>query len=83
MAEHAKKTVTLEEHTHVGGVHQATIHPCEHAHIMLKFINNMQENGIKVEVGMYLFIFLKFFSSVIPTIRYDFTEDVGFAEEDS
>lgn len=68
MAEHAKKTVTLEPHTHIGGVHQATIHPCEHANIMKKFTDNMIENGIKVEVGMYLFIFLKFFSSVIPTI---------------
>lgn len=27
MAEHAKKTVTLEKHTNLGGAKQATIHP--------------------------------------------------------
>jgi len=68
MAEHAKKTVTLEAHIHESGPNWVTIHPCEHANIMKKFTDNMIENGIKVEVGMYLFIFLKFFSSVIPTI---------------
>lgn len=31
-------------------------------------------NGPSVE--MYLFIFLKFVSSIIPTINYDFTMDV-------
>lgn len=68
MAEHAKKTVTLESHLHLTGANWVTIHPCEHASIMKKFTTNMIENGIAVEVGMYLFIFLKFFSSVIPTI---------------
>jgi ubiquitin-like-conjugating enzyme ATG3 len=68
MAEHAKKTVTLEAHKHLSGVQWVTIHPCEHASIMKKFTSNMIENGMKVEVGIYLFIFLKFFSSVIPTI---------------
>ena len=30
----------------------------------------------KPSVEMYLFIFLKFVSSIIPTINYDFTMDV-------
>jgi ubiquitin-like-conjugating enzyme ATG3 len=33
-----------------------------------------EEKGPSVE--MYLFIFLKFVSSMIPTINYDFTMDV-------
>jgi len=41
----------------------------------------MVENGIEPDVGMYLFIFLKFISSVIPTINYDFTIDVEFDDE--
>lgn len=82
MAEHAKKTVTLETHPHADGALQATIHPCEHASMMKKFLCGMQENGATPDVGIYLFIFLKFFSSVIPTIKYDFTSDVdvGYAD---
>jgi len=48
---------------------------------MKKMLSTMQENGIHPDVGMYLFIFLKFISSVIPTINYDFTIDVEFEEE--
>ena len=76
MAEHAKKTVTLEKHTHLEGAKQATIHPWEHATVMKKMIDIMIENGKEPTVELYLFIFLKFLSSVIPTIQYDFTTDI-------
>ena len=32
--------------------------------------------GPAVDVTQYLFIFLKFVSSIIPTVNYDFTMDV-------
>ena len=41
MAEHAKKTVTLEAHHHATGPDQATIHPCEHASVMKKMLDLM------------------------------------------
>lgn len=43
---------------------------------MKKMTDLMIENGKEPTVDMYLFIFLKFLSSVIPTIQYDFTEDI-------
>ncbi len=76
MAEHAKKTVTLEKHTHIDGPKQATIHPWEHANVMKKMVNVMQENEKEPTVDSYMFIFLKFLSSVIPTIQYDYTTDI-------
>lgn len=76
MAEHAKKTVTLDKHTHIEGPKQATIHPWEHANVMKKMIDIMTSNDKQPTVESYLFIFLKFLSSVIPTIQYDFTTDI-------
>lgn len=76
MAEHAKKTVTLEKHTHIDGPKQATIHPWEHANVMKKMIDVMKENEKEPTVDAYMFIFLKFLSSVIPTIQYDYTTDI-------
>lgn len=35
------------------------------------------KEGEEPSVEMYLFIFLKFVSSMIPTINYDFTMDVA------
>ena len=80
MAEHAKKTVTIDPFPHHSSSNQATIHPCEHASVMKKMLDTMVENGIQPDVGMYLFIFLKFISSVIPTINYDFTIDIEFED---
>lgn len=76
MAEHAKKTVTIEKHPHLDGPKQATIHPCEHANVMKKMIDIMSSNGKEPTVDQYMFIFLKFLSSVIPTIQYDYTTDI-------
>lgn len=46
------------------------------------FINNNNDEAATaatapISVEMYLFIFLKFVSSIIPTINYDFTMDVS------
>lgn len=80
--DYANKTVTMEHHPHVGGIH-ASIHPCQHGAVMKTIVKNLQsvENGEEDNNGpsveMYLFIFLKFVSSMIPTINYDFTMDVS------
>lgn len=40
------------------------------------FIKKAAENGGKIEPHQALFIFLKFMSSVMPTVEYDATVDV-------
>jgi len=91
ISDYANKTVTMENHPHVSG-HHASIHPCQHGKVMKAIVKNLikaserkvAEEGPDAEsaaaagpsVEMYLFIFLKFVSSMIPTINYDFTMDV-------
>jgi len=84
MTDYANKTVTIEMHPHVSGPH-ASIHPCQHGNVMKTIVRNLmrqQDNLDGTEelqgpsVEMYLFIFLKFVSSIIPTIAYDFTMGV-------
>lgn len=43
---------------------------------MKKMIDIMIMNEKEPTVENYLFIFLKFVSSVIPTIQYDYTTDI-------
>lgn len=74
-ADYAKKTVTMESHPNTG-VKQASIHPCNHAKVMKTIIDTIMENGGEPKVEQCLFVFLKFISSVIPTINYDFTVDL-------
>ncbi|GAB4858824.1 E2-like enzyme [Ancistrocladus abbreviatus] len=66
--------VTIEEHPHFPGKH-ASIHPCRHAAVMKKIIDVLMSRGVGPEVDKYLFLFLKFMASVIPTIEYDYTMD--------
>jgi len=75
MGDYARKTVTFESHPHESRP-QATVHPCQHANTMLHLINSMSNSGKTPTVDQYMFIFLKFVQSVIPTIEYDFTSDV-------
>jgi len=70
--DHANKTVTIEKHPHLG-IPFAFIHPCKHAVVMKKIIGQLVENKKELRVDQYLFLFLKFISSVIPTMEYDFT----------
>jgi ubiquitin-like-conjugating enzyme ATG3 len=88
MSDYAHRTITVENHPHLAGPH-ASIHPCQHGAVMRTIVRNMtggRGGGEKNEDGrrnnepsveMYLFIFLKFVSSMIPTISYDFTMDVS------
>ena len=75
MADYANKTVTYENHPHIG-IKQASIHPCNHSKVMKKIIDTIEQNGGKAQVHQSLFVFLKFISSVVPTIEYDFTLDL-------
>lgn len=75
--EHAHKTVTIETHPHLE-MAMASIHPCRHAHVMKRIIEYTESHGEGgesklVRVDQYLVIFLKFMSTVLPTIDYDYT----------
>lgn len=74
-ADYARKTVTMETHPHTG-IKQASIHPCNHAKVMKTIIDTIIQNGGQPQVTQSMFVFLKFISSVVPTIQYDFTVDL-------
>jgi len=93
MSDYANRTVTIDPHPHISGYH-ASIHPCQHGAVMKTIVRNLtkaasgsvdgtnddsEANAPSVE--MYLFIFLKFVSSIIPTINYDFTMEVTASTE--
>jgi ubiquitin-like-conjugating enzyme ATG3 len=75
MQDYAKKTVTIDPHPHLSRPH-ASIHPCQHGPAMLRIVIALHECGNVPVVDSYLFIFLKFIQSIIPTIEYDYTMDV-------
>jgi len=81
-SDHAFRTVTVDPHPHLGLPH-ASIHPCRHASVMKRIVDKMEAHGRTqspqgegIHVNQYLFIFLKFVSSVIPTIEYDYTRSM-------
>ena len=74
-AEQANKTVTMVAHPNTGNK-EASIHPCNHAKVMKTIIDTVIANGGQPDVSQSMFVFLKFISSVIPTIQYDFTVDL-------
>jgi len=76
MEDYANKTVTIEKHPCLG-TNQVSIHPCNHAKMMKSFIEILAQNGTEAKVHHAMFVFLKFLSSVVPTIEYDFTVDLS------
>ncbi|MBA0704466.1 hypothetical protein Golax_016720 [Gossypium laxum] len=80
--DHAHKTVTIEDHPHLPGKH-ASVHPCRHGAVMKKIIDVLMSHGVEPEVDKYLFLFLKFVASVIPTIEYDYTMDFDLGSSSS
>lgn len=86
MSDYANRTVTIDPHPHIVGPH-ASIHPCQHGAVMRTIVKNLtkavggEEAAKPPSVEMYLFIFLKFVSSIIPTINYDFTMDVAVSTQ--
>ncbi|EGR30067.1 hypothetical protein IMG5_143150 [Ichthyophthirius multifiliis] len=77
MSEYQGETVTPEEHPHLG-LKQVTIHPCKHSQVLKAFIEKAKENKVNLKPNQCLLIFLKFMSSVMPTIEYDATTDLLF-----
>jgi ubiquitin-like-conjugating enzyme ATG3 len=77
MSDYVQRTVTIETHPHVDGPH-LSVHPCQHGAVMKNIVSNLIKDldSKPPEVGIYLFIFLKFVSSIVPTMNYDFTFDV-------
>ncbi|XP_070507535.1 ubiquitin-like-conjugating enzyme ATG3 [Chironomus tepperi] len=73
--DNAKKTVTFEQHPHLGPSMLA-VHPCRHGDLMKKFIQIAEDGGNELSVHSYLIIFLKFVQSVIPTVNYDFSQTI-------
>lgn len=84
--DYMNKTATMERHPHilptVGRTMVVSIHPCRHAHTMKRILDTMQGDRPEAtapSVELYLFIFLKFIASVIPTMEYDLTLSVSVA----
>lgn len=55
-----------------------TVHPCKHASVLKTMSDAMRENGLKVQAHFALLIFLKFITSVIPTVEFDIASEVIF-----
>jgi ubiquitin-like-conjugating enzyme ATG3 len=74
MQDYIQKTATIEAHPH-NGLQYISIHPCRHAETMKRINDIMITNneGRRPPVQMYMFLFLKFIGSMIPTIEYDNT----------
>jgi len=75
LSEYVSKTITIDPHP-LTNIPTCSIHPCKHSAVMKKVIANWQEEGLKPRHDLALFVFLKFISSVVPTIDYDFTMDI-------
>lgn len=50
---------------------------CRHAEVMKKLADRLVAAGAPFPPHHYLLLFLKFMSSVLPTIEYDYTLSVG------
>ena len=76
--DYVQKTATIEAHPH-NGFQYISIHPCRHANTMKRIIDVMIANndGRQPPVQMYMFLFIKFIGSMIPTIDYDNTMPVS------
>jgi ubiquitin-like-conjugating enzyme ATG3 len=79
MQDYISKTATLEKHPHLTTTvgQFVSIHPCRHAQTMKRLVDEMTVAGGSPTIELYMFIFLKFISSVIPTIEYDLTVAVS------
>jgi len=78
-SDYVHKTVSTETHPHLPII-TTYIHPCRHAEVMQRLLTMMKDSsGATIRPDQCLFLFLKFISSVIPTVQYDFTAtvDVG------
>lgn len=75
MKEYRDKTVTYDKQPHTGEF-MINIHPCKHANVLKSFAEQAIANGNEVRPDQSLFLFLKFISSVMPTVEIDFTVEM-------
>lgn len=47
------------------------------AQVMKKIMTMIEEDGRELEVHSYMLVFLKFVQAVIPTIEYDYTQQLA------
>ncbi|ELP91087.1 hypothetical protein EIN_268330 [Entamoeba invadens IP1] len=73
-ATHAGQTATTDTHPFLE-IKEIYIHPCRHAQVMKKRVDEMVKEGKNPRVDLYLMIFLKFLTTVIPTMEYDYGRD--------
>lgn len=71
--EHKEKTVTFEMHPHENYM-SLSIHPCKHASTMKRMM--IRSPDAATSVDQYMFLFLKFIGTTIPTISYDYSFSV-------
>jgi ubiquitin-like-conjugating enzyme ATG3 len=74
-SEYQNETVT-EENCPFLECRMLTIHPCKHSDVMKRFVEESKAKGKKIKPHQSLIIFLKFMSSVMPTVRYDQALDI-------
>lgn len=79
--DHLNKTVTLEQHPHLPPPPRLSVHPCRHAEVMKRIMDMVAEDGRELEVHSYLIVFLKFVQSVVPTIEYDYTQQLAITSD--
>jgi ubiquitin-like-conjugating enzyme ATG3 len=72
--DYAGKTATMERHPHLpdAGIY-VSIHPCRHAATMKRLLQACTDGGAAPTITSYMTYFLKFITSMIPTIEYDYT----------
>uniref|UniRef100_A0A7R9UEJ6 Autophagy-related protein 3 n=1 Tax=Pinguiococcus pyrenoidosus TaxID=172671 RepID=A0A7R9UEJ6_9STRA len=76
ISDYRERTVTIDPHPHTGVPH-VSIHPCQHAATMKRIVQNIVDGGGDApRPDQYIFVFLKFIQSVVPTIDYDYTMQV-------
>ncbi len=75
--DYAGKTATMERHPHLpsAGIY-VSIHPCRHAATMQRLLQACTGTEAPT-VASYMTYFLKFITSMIPTIEYDYTPSAG------
>ena len=76
MDEYKDKTLTNEAFPYMESRMMPTVHPCKHAEVLKTMSSAMIEGGTKVDSSIALFIFLKFITSVIPTVEFDVAGDL-------
>lgn len=73
--EYHNETVTEENMPYLE-CRMLTIHPCKHSDVLKRFNDQAKAKGKAIKPYQSLVVFLKFMSSIMPTIRYDQTLDV-------